>query len=63
MTTGSALAGLTKTFEAKGGEELNEDYQTGFFPETNSHSIDMQVEGTGNEFTFVYVAKDKVTTP
>lgn len=58
-TTGSALAGTTKTFEAKGGEELNEGYQTGFFPETNSHSIDMQVEG-GNEFTFVYVAKDKV---
>lgn len=59
MTTGSALVGTTKTFEAKGGEELNEGYQTGFFPETNSHSIDMQVEG-GNEFTFVYVAKDKV---
>ena len=59
MTTGSALAGTTKTFEAKGGEELNEGYQTGFFPETNSHSIDMQVEG-GNEFTFVYVAKAKV---
>ena len=59
MTTGRALAGTTKTFEAKGGEELNEGYQTGFFPETNSHSIDMQVEG-GNEFTFVYVAKDKV---
>ena len=59
MTTGSALTGTTKTFEAKGGEELNEGYQTGFFPETNSHSIDMQVEG-GNEFTFVYVAKDKV---
>ena len=59
MTTGSALAGTTNTFEAKGGEELNEGYQTGFFPETNSHSIDMQVEG-GNEFTFVYVAKDKV---
>ncbi len=58
-TTGSALAGTTLTFEAKTGDELNEGYQTGFFPETNSHSIDMQVEG-GNEFTFVYVAKDKV---
>lgn len=58
-TTGSALAGTTKTFEAKGGEELNGAYQTGYFPATNSHSIDMQVEG-GNEFTFVYVAKDKV---
>ena len=59
MTTGSALAGTTKTFEAKGGEELNGAYQTGYFPATNSHSIDMKVDG-GNEFTFVYVAKDKV---
>lgn len=58
-TTGSALAGTTKTFEAKGGEELNGAYQTGYFPATNSHSIDMKVDG-GNEFTFVYVAKDKV---
>lgn len=58
-TTGSALAGTTLTFEAKTGDELNEGYQSGYFPETNSHSIDMQVEG-GNEFTFVYVAKEKV---
>ncbi len=58
-TTGSALAGTTKTFDAKTGDELNEGYRTGYFPETGSHSIDMKVEG-GNEFTFVYVAKEKV---
>lgn len=28
-TTGSALAGSTKTFNAKTGTELNEDYQSG----------------------------------
>lgn len=58
-TTGSALAGTTKTFYAKGGNELNEGYRTGHFPETSSHSLTMNIEG-GNEYTFVYVAKEKV---
>lgn len=58
-TTGSALAGTTKTFDAKTGDELNEGYRTGYFPETGSHSIEMKIDG-GNEFTFVYVAKEKV---
>lgn len=58
-TTGSALAGTTKTFEAKTGTQLNEGYQTGYFPETGSHSITMDIEGK-NEFTFIYVPKAKV---
>lgn len=58
-TTGSALAGFTKTFEAKTGDQLNEGYQSGYFPETSSHSIDMDING-GNEYTFVYVPKDEV---
>lgn len=58
-TTGSALAGTTKTFYAKGGNELNEGYRTGHFPETSSHSLTMNIEG-GNEYTFVYIAKEKV---
>ena len=58
-TTGSALAGTTLTFEAKTGDELNEDYQSGYFPETGSHSLTMDINGN-NEFTFVYVAKEKV---
>lgn len=58
-TTGSALAGTTLTFEAKTGDELKEDYQSGYFPNTGSHSLTMDINGN-NEFTFVYVAKAKV---
>lgn len=58
-TTGSALAGTTLTFEAKTGDELNEGYQSGYFPNTGSHSMVMDIE-CNNEFTFVYVAKEKV---
>ena len=58
-TTGSALAGTTKTFDAKVGDQLNEGYRTGYFPETNSHSLTMDIEG-GNEYTFIYVPKDEV---
>lgn len=58
-TTGSALAGTTLTFEAKTGDELNEGYQSGYFPHTGSHSLTMDINGN-NEFTFVYVAKEKV---
>ncbi len=58
-TIGSALAGTSKTFIAKGGNELYADYQKGYFPETNSHTILMNIDG-GNEFTFKYVKKDKV---
>lgn len=58
-TTGSALAGTTKTFEAKTGTQLDEGYQKGYFPETGSHSITMDINGK-NEFTFIYVPKAKV---
>lgn len=58
-TTGSALAGTTLTFEAKTGDELNEGYQSGYFPHTGSHSLTMDINGN-NEFTFVYVEKAKV---
>lgn len=58
-TTGSALAGTTKTFDAKTGTELNEGYQKGYFPESSSHSITMGIDGN-NEYTFVYVPREKV---
>lgn len=58
-TTGSALAGTTLTFEAKTGDELNEGYQSGYFPNTGSHSLTMDINGN-NVFTFEYVAKAKV---
>lgn len=58
-TTGSALAGATKTFDAKTGTDLNQGYQTGYFPKVGSHSITMNIDG-GNVFTFVYVPKAEV---
>lgn len=58
-TTGSALAGATKTFDAKTGADLNQGYQTGYFPKVGSHSITMDING-GNEFTFFYVPKAEV---
>ena len=60
-TTGSALAGTTKTFNAKTGTELNEDYQSGYFPKVSSHSITIDIaDPSKNEYTFVYVAKNEV---
>lgn len=60
-TKGSALAGSTKTFEAKTGDQLNEGYQSGYFPETSSHSIIMDIDdSTKNEYTFIYVPKPEV---
>lgn len=58
-TNGSALAGTTKTFNAKSGNDLNEGYRTGYFPKTSSHSVTMDING-GNEYTFVYVERAKV---
>ena len=61
-TTGSALAGTTKTFNAKTGTELNEGYQSGYFPKVSSHSITLDINDTSkNEFIFVYVEKPNVT--
>lgn len=58
-TTGSALAGATKTFDAKTGTDLNQGYQIGYFPKVGSHSITMNIDGD-NVFTFVYVPGEKV---
>lgn len=60
-TTGSALAGTTKTFNAKSGTELNEGYQSGHFPKVGSHSITIDIDNPeNNTFTFVYVPKAEV---
>lgn len=60
-TTGSALAGSTKTFYAKGGDQLYGDYQAGYFPTTNSHSLTLDIEDSAkNSYTFLYVQKDEV---
>ncbi|MGN1019017.1 MAG: InlB B-repeat-containing protein [Aristaeellaceae bacterium] len=63
-TTGSGLAGVTKTFEAKGGTELYADYQEGYFPVAKSHSMTIDINATEendtNVYTFWYVQKDAV---
>ena len=58
-TKGSALAGTTKTFAAKGGSDLYDNYREGYFPLTASHSLTLDIEGK-NEYIFVYVQKDAV---
>ena len=60
-TTGNALDGVNKTFEAKAGEELYEGYRTGYLPETNSHAMTISVDAEDkDEYIFWYVAKEKV---
>ena len=60
-TTGSGLAGITKTFEAKGGTDLYTDYQEGYFPVTKSHSMTLDIEDESkNTFTFWYVQMEAV---
>lgn len=53
----SALAGSTKTFSAKTGNELFADYRSHWYPLTNSHSILMDLNNN-NTFTFVYVYRE-----
>lgn len=63
-TTGSGLAGATKTFEAKGGTDLYAAYQEGYFPVVKSHSMTLDIKATEendtNVFTFWYVQREAV---
>jgi hypothetical protein len=52
-TIGSAIVGNNKTFYAKTENDLYPGFQTGYFPETSSHTITMSAEGN-HEFTFWY---------
>ena len=58
-TTSSALAGTTKTIDAKAGSDLYPDYTEGYFPTALSHSMTIDINGD-NVYTFEYVAKDAV---
>ena len=72
--SGSAIAGSTKTFIAKGGTELFAAYQDGYFPTVTSHSIVIETSEDKNEwytvnaetkereqgYTFRYVQRDAV---
>ncbi|MBP3301353.1 MAG: InlB B-repeat-containing protein [Clostridia bacterium] len=52
-TFGSAIAGQNKTFDAKAGDKLYANYQKGYYPLTNSHTVTMSVNGD-HEFIFYY---------
>lgn len=59
--TGSVLAGQSRTFDAKGDTALYADYQTGYFPNVKSHTIEPKAQDNdGDEkqditvFTFLY---------
>ena len=58
-TDGSALAGTSKTFEAKTGIELYDDYQTGYYPNTGSHNMTMNIDGE-NVYIFEYIRMPEV---
>ena len=59
--TGSALGGNSKTFEAKGNEQLYSDYQEGYFPTTQSHTIVMDLDNPDNNtYTFYYTKAEAV---
>lgn len=62
-TSGFGYQGTTRTFKPKAGAPYNQlepDYNTGYFPTVGSHSITMQYEEdvtnpTTNVFTFTYI--------
>lgn len=62
-TTGYALAGTSKTFEAKGGADLFADYQTGCFPETESHTLRFETEDATNGVEYIFWYTDEVKVP
>ena len=61
-TVGASLAGTSKHFEAKVDSELNDKYQTGYFPDVRSHTMIMDSDETQNVFKFMYTtAVEKVS--
>lgn len=59
---GSDLAGNTITYDAKGGTSLYSKYRTGYFPNTPSHSLTLNIDDEDGvlSYTFVYSAAGKV---
>ncbi len=59
-TVGTALAGTTKTVEAKTGNQLDAEYRIGYFPKTSgSHTIKIELEEE-NAYTFYYEEVEEV---
>ena len=73
-TVGRAYVWKTRTFQAKPGDELSDEYKwteeneekgTNWWPTVNSHSIIVKANEEGeefkpNEYTFTYIQKDNV---
>ena len=54
--TGSILQG-SKTFEAKGGDALYEQYREGYFPHVKSHTVYIELDDENGEDVAVYIFK------
>ena len=53
-TEGSAVAGHSLTVKAKVGSELYPDYQTNYFPDIVSHSIQLDVEHAESGVSYIF---------
>ena len=58
--TGASLAGATKQFTAKVGNDLDPKYRVFYFPELRSHSMTMSSNKEENVFLFVYSTIDEI---
>lgn len=58
--TGSGLAGMTKTFDAKGDTELYAEYQEGYFPTVKSKSLQLDIDSNELLVVFEYVQKEAI---
>ena len=59
--TGSTLAGNSRTFNAKGDTALYAGYQSGYYPNVASHTIDFKAsDESGVVYTFLYKQGDPV---
>ena len=59
-TTGYSLAGLTKTFYAKVGEDLYTQYRKGYYPDMRVHSMTMSSDPEENVYRFNYSVPQKI---
>ena len=59
-TEEQALVGITKSFTAKMGDELEPAFRLGYYPEERSVSIEMNADESKNVFTFIYEHQERV---
>ena len=59
-TTGASLAGVTKSFMAKVGVDLYEEYRVGYFPDMRAHSMTMSTDADDNRYFFLYTIPEEI---